>query len=52
MGVPDASAHDAHTGSSSRKTLAGLGLYAVVVGVPLLVFIIWARLAGACGRAV
>ena len=28
------------------KTLAGLGLYAVVVGVPLLVFIGWARWPG------
>ena len=34
------------TGIFLAKTLAGLGLYAVVVGVPLLVFIIWARLPG------
>ena len=35
-----------HTGVFLSKTLAGLGLYALVVGLPLLGFIVWARWPG------
>ena len=40
------------TGIFLGKVIAGLGLYALVVGLPLLGFIVWARLPGACRGAV